>query len=434
MPQPTPTRTFSRLAMATLFLLALLGALAYAMQSRHGLGVTGLSRDVPWGLYIAQFTFLVGIGASAVTVLLPYYVHRQKVFARALILGEVVAIIALCQALSCIFVDLGQPRRLLNILLYPSPSSLMFWDCLTLTAYLGLSVVGLLAALFSRSPASAKWVRGLALATIPWAIGIHVVTALLYAGLSARPAWMTAVLAPRFLATAFASGPALLILLAGALARAKVFDVGREAVSRLSVIMTYAAVFSLLLAGLEAFTALYSGVSAAREHLEYLFLGLDGHVGLLFFNYLSWGLLLFAVIVLLVPALRGRSALATLATASILVSVLVDKGLCLVTSGFVPSPLGYVNDYRPSLPEIAIVVGIYAGGALVFLLLRPVFSIAQANVANPDGNPERVPKPSNDASLPAEPAGSARSSAVHAEQPLSTARQPGMAGAAPMET
>lgn len=411
MPQQMPTRTFGRIAMATLSLLVIAGAAAYAMQSRLGLGVTGLSRDVPWGLYIAQFTFLVGIGASAVTVLLPYYVHRQKVFARALILGEVVAIIALCQALSCIFVDLGQPRRLLNILLYPSPSSLMFWDCLTLTGYLGLSVVGLLAALFSRAPSSAKWVRGLALATIPWAIGIHVVTALLYAGLSARPAWMTAVLAPRFLATAFASGPALLILLAGALARTKVFDVGRDAVARLSVVMTYAAVVSLLLAGLETFTALYSGIPSAREHLTYLFLGLDGHAGLLCFNYLSWGLLLFALVVLLTPGMRRRPSLNTVATASILVSVLVDKGLCLVTSGFVPSPLGYVSDYRPSLPELAIVVGVYAGGALAFLLLRPVFTIAQANV------PGELP------------------SSAHAEnQPPSTAREPGMAGAAPMET
>jgi Ni/Fe-hydrogenase subunit HybB-like protein len=410
MPETKPSHMFGRAAIAGLLLLAALGAVAYGIQARDGLGVTGLSRDVPWGMYISQFTFLVGIGASAVTVLLPYYVHKQKVFARALILGEVVAVIALGLALSCIFVDLGQPSRLLNIFLYPSPSSLMFWDCLTLTGYLILSLVGLMAALFSRGASSATWVRGLALATIPWAIGIHVVTALLYAGLAARPAWMTAVLAPRFLATAFASGPALLILLAGGLARAKVLDVGRDAIARLSVIMTYAAVVSVLLAALEAFTAIYSGIPSAREHLAYLFLGLDGHAGLLVFNYLSWGLLLFALTVLLVPSLRRRSGLATVATAAILLSVLVDKGLCLVTSGFVPSPLGYVQDYRPSLPELAIVVGIYAGGALVFLALRPLFAIAQANL------------PASE--LP-----------VHAlDQPLSTAREPGMAGAAPMET
>src|SRR5450759_652837 len=334
-----------------LLALVLLGGTAYVLQSRSGLGVTGLSRETPWGLYISQFTFLVGLGASAVTVLLPYYVHRQKVFARALILGEIVAVIALTQALLFVMVDLGQPARLLNIVLFPSPSSLMFWDCLTLGGYLTLSVVGLAAVLFARGRTPPAWLRVLAIATIPWAIGIHVVTALLYAGLSARPAWMTAVLAPRFLATAFASGPALLILLAGGLARAKVFDVGREAVDRLSTIMTYAATASVLLAALEAFTALYSGVPAAGEHLAYLFLGLDGHFGLVVWTYSSWILLLLALAVLLIPGLRRRPALAYAATASVLVSVLIDKGLCLVTSGFVPSPLGYVRDYRPSLVE-----------------------------------------------------------------------------------
>jgi Ni/Fe-hydrogenase subunit HybB-like protein len=387
-----------------LFALVLLGGAAYAMQFRQGLGVTGLSRDVPWGLYISQFTFLVGIGASAVTVLLPYYVHRQKVFARALILGEIVAVIALVQALLCITVDLGKPGRLLNILLYPAPSSLMFWDCLTLGGYLTLSVVGLAATLFARGGASARWVRGLALATIPWAIGIHVVTALLYAGLAARPAWMTAVLAPRFLATAFTSGPALLILLAALLARTKVFDIGREAIDRLSVIMTYAATASVLLALLEAFTAIYSGIPTAGEHLEYLFVGLDGHIGLVAWSYSSWLLLLAALVVLLVPRLRQRRGLTYAATAFVLASVLIDKGLCLVTSGFVPSPLGYVRDYRPSLVELAIVVGIYAGGALVFeaacrLLLT-----------------------------------SASTSTLHAfHSTPSTAREPGMATVAPME-
>ena len=349
-----------------LLALVLLGAGAYGMQYRHGLGVTGRSREMPWGLYISQFTFLVGIGASAVTVILPYYVHRQKVFARALILGEIVAVIALTQALLCITVDLGKPGRILNVIFYASPTSMMFWDCLTLGGYLTLSVVGLAAALFARSSSPAKWVRALALATIPWAIGIHVVTALLYAGLAARPAWMTAVLAPRFLATAFASGPALLILLAGLLARAKVFDIGREAVARLTTTMTYAAAISVLLASLEAFTALYSGIPTAREHLEYLFLGLDGHLGLVAWSYGSWLLLLLALLVLLVPGLRRQQRLAYAATAAVLASVLIDKGLCLVTSGFVPSPLGYVRDYRPSLIELGIVAGIYAGGALVF--------------------------------------------------------------------
>lgn len=386
-------------------LLAGLGALAYGTQYREGLGVTGLSREAPWGLYISQFTFLVGIGASAVTVLLPYYVHRQKTFARALLLGEVIAVIALTQALLCILADLGQPTRLLNIFFYPSPSSLMFWDCLTLGGYLTLSTVGLLAIVFARGQAPAPWVRGLALATIPWAIGIHVVTAFLYAGLAARPGWMTAVLAPRFLATAFASGPALLILVASALARAGVFDIGVAALDRLRVIMTYAALVALLLGLVEAFTALYAGVPAAGEHLEYLFVGLEGHTGMVGASYLSSGLLVLGLLVLLVPAWRRRPALGLAATGAILLSVLVEKGLTLVSSGFVPSPLGYVLDYRPSVVELGIVVGIYAGGALAFLgACRYLLSANRL------------------------------ASESHAFEPFTlTARKPGMAGAAPME-
>ncbi len=408
----------------------LLGLVAYSVQYRKGLGVTGLSREAPWGLYISQFTFLVGIGASAVTVLLPYYVHRQKTFARALLLGEVIAVIALTQALLCVLVDLGQPTRLLNIFFYPSPSSLMFWDCLTLGGYLTLSLVGLLAVWFAGDRSPAPWVRGLALATIPWAIGIHVVTALLYAGLAARPAWMTAVLAPRFLATAFASGPALLLLLAAGLARAKRFDVGREASDRLRVIMTYAALASLLLGVLEAFTALYSGIPSAGEHLEYLFRGLEGHTGLVAASYGAWGLLVAALAVLLLPVLRRRRGLVLAATAAVLTSVLLEKGLTLVSSGFVPSPLGYVLDYRPSVIELGIVVGIYAGGALAFVgACRFLPSLGR------DGSPPGVPVPSRAGGSLAPPGGSPREvSEPHALKQLTlTAREPGMAGAAQME-
>jgi molybdopterin-containing oxidoreductase family membrane subunit len=168
------------------------------------------------------------------------------------------------------------------------------------------------------------------------------------------------------LATAFASGPALLILLSAVLARTKIFDVGHAAIDRLTTIMTYATVASVALTLLEAFTALYSGIPAAGEHLAYLFLGMNGHVGLVFWTYASCLLLVFAMVVLLVPRLRRRPGLAHAATAAVLAGVLIDKGMCLVSSGFVPSPLGYVNDYRPSLVEVTILAGIYSAGVLVF--------------------------------------------------------------------
>jgi molybdopterin-containing oxidoreductase family membrane subunit len=377
---------FARIGLGLLVALALLGAAAYGVQAERGLGETDLSREMPWGLYISQFTFLVGVGASAVTVLLPYYVHRQQAFARALMLGELVAVIAVAQAMLCVFVDLGRPSRLLNVILFPAPTSLMFWDFLTLAGYWVLSLVGLGLAWSERARSSLGWSRPLALATIPWAFGIHIVTALLYAGLAARPGWMTAVLAPRFLATAFASGPALLILLAGVLARTRRFDVGREAVARLTTIMTYAALTSAFLALLEVFTALYSGEPGASDHLAYLYVGLDGHFGLVPWAYASGGLLALALVVLLVPRLRARTGLAYGATAAVLAAVLIDKGLCFVTSGFNPSPLGYVRDYRPSLIELGIVAGIYASGALVFA------GACRWLPVDRDGEPARLPE------------------------------------------
>ena len=64
------------------------GFLCYLLQFNQGLGITGMSRDVTWGFYIAQFTFLVGVAASAVMVVLPCYLHNYKAFGKIAILGE----------------------------------------------------------------------------------------------------------------------------------------------------------------------------------------------------------------------------------------------------------------------------------------------------------------------------------------------------------
>ncbi len=198
------------------FLLALIGIgfVFYLRQLDYGLGITGMSRDVTWGLYIAQFTFLVGVAASAVMVVLPYYLHDYKAFGKITILGEFLAVAAVTMCMLFIFVDLGQPSRVLNVMLYPSPNSVMFWDMVVLNGYLVLNVVIGWTVLDAEQEghAAAGWVKPLIYLSIPWAVSIHTVTAFLYAGLPGGRFWLTAILAPRFLASAFASGPALLIL------------------------------------------------------------------------------------------------------------------------------------------------------------------------------------------------------------------------------
>jgi Ni/Fe-hydrogenase subunit HybB-like protein len=165
-----------------------IGLIAYLRQFSDGLGITGLSRDVTWGLYIAQFTFLVGVAASAVMVVLPYYLHNWKMFGKITILGEFLAISAVTMCMLFIFVDMGQPTRVLNVMLYPTPGSMMFWDMISLSGYLGLNALIALVTLSAerKSVPPPGWIKPIIILSIPWAVSIHTVTAFLYNGLPGR--------------------------------------------------------------------------------------------------------------------------------------------------------------------------------------------------------------------------------------------------------
>jgi Ni/Fe-hydrogenase subunit HybB-like protein len=356
---------------AVLLVLVAIGFATYTQQFAVGLGITGLSRDVPWGLYISQFTFLVGIAASAVMVVLPYYVHHYKAFGRLAILGEFVAITAVLMCLLFILVDMGQPRRVVNIILHPTPHSMMFWDMIVLNGYLVLNVV-ISRATFRAERAGAPpppWVKPVVYLSIPWAVSIHTVTAFLYSGLAARPFWLTAILAPRFLASAFASGPALLILLTLIVRRFSRFDPGEEAISKLGEIVTYAMAVNVFFVGLEVFTALYSDVPEHVEAFTYLYAGLHEHHVLAPWMWASLAMAAFSLVLLLVPRFRRNRTLLVLASLAVVGSLWIDKGLGMVVTGFVPSPLGHVTEYWPSGREALIALGIYALGGLVLTVL-----------------------------------------------------------------
>jgi molybdopterin-containing oxidoreductase family membrane subunit len=358
-------------------LLAIMGLalVAYLYQLNVGLAVTGLSRDVTWGLYIAQFTFFVGVAASAVMVVLPYYLHDFKAFGRITILGEFLAISAVTMCALFIFVDMGQPMRVLNVMLYPTLNSMMFWDMMSLGGYLGLNAVIALVTLGAerKRMAPPAWVKPLIILSIPWAVSIHTVTAFLYNGLPGRSFWLTAILAPRFLASAFAAGPALLILLCLVLRRLTSFDAGREPVQKLAVIVTYAMLLNVFFILLELFTALYSQIPEHVEHFEYLFLGLHGQAPLAPWMWTSSVLAVASLVLLLVPSLRRREPVLAATCAMVFISLWIDKGLGLIVGGFVPSPLGAVTSYVPTVPEVLIVLGIWALG---FLMVTVFYKIA----------------------------------------------------------
>jgi molybdopterin-containing oxidoreductase family membrane subunit len=357
--------------MALLAGLVGVGFLVYLQQLNFGLGITGMSRDVSWGFYIANFTYLVGVAAGGVMVVLPYYLHNYKAFGKITILGEFLAVASLVMCLLLILVDLGQPMRMLNVLFYPSPRSVLFWDMIVLNGYLFLNiVVGWNVLEAERNGTSyPPWLKPFIILSIPWAISIHTVTAYLYSGLPGRGFWMTAILAPRFLSSAFASGPALLILLCLVVRKLTRFDPGREQIQTLAKIVAYAICINVFFFLCEVFVVFYSNIPEHTAHIQYLFFGLHGKGSLVPWMWTSMGLMVVSIILLVNPVTRRQEGVLAVACVAVFVGTWIDKGLGMISGGFVPSPLHHVNEYAPTIPEILITLGIYAMGALVLTAL-----------------------------------------------------------------
>ena len=361
-----------------MLILAVLTGGAGAMfvyQQTAGLTVTAMARDMPWGFYIAQLTFLVGVAASAVVVVLPDYLHDVKEFGRLVIFGEFLAIPAVILAMLFVLVDMGQPARVVNLFLHPSPRSPMFWDSLALLGYLVLTlVIGWKTLQIERYGIEPpRWLRSLILLAIPWAISIHTVTAFLYCGLVARPFWLSAVLTPRFLASAFAAGPALLILLSLTLRRLTGYDPGDLALLKLAKIMAYAMLLNVFLIGLELFTSLYSG---SPEHITpwvLLFWSFDGIVSpVVPFMWLSAGLAIASIVLIVRRRTYGRVANLVPLAVMIVLSIWIDKGAGMMTGGLNPSPLGGTTLYFPSWVEITMGIGLYALGTMILTVLYKI--------------------------------------------------------------
>jgi len=360
--------------LAILGLVIANGVFFYLRQFNQGLAITGMSRDVVWGLYIAQFTFFVGVAASAVMVVLPYYLHNFKAFGRITILGEYVAIASVGMCVLFIFVDMGMPFRIVNVFLHPTLHSMMFWDTVVLSGYALLNLVISHFALNAERNGEAppRWLRPIIILSIPWAVSIHTVTAFLYSGLAARPFWMTAILAPRFLASAFSAGPALLILFALLLRKLTKFDPGKEAIDKLSIIVTYAMSVNVFFVLMELFTALYSDIPEHLNHFKVMYLGLGGESTLVPFMWISAVLAVVSLVLLLNPATRKKESTLVLACIAVFVALWLEKGLGMIIAGFIPSTLGKVVHYAPTFPELSITVAVWAVGAVIITALYKV--------------------------------------------------------------
>jgi molybdopterin-containing oxidoreductase family membrane subunit len=376
--------------MGTLTLIILVGAYAYSVQLRYGLGVTGMSDHVSWGLYISNFTFLVGMAAAAMMLVLPAYILHDVDFGRAVLMAEAVAVAALVMCLAFVVVDIGNPLGSWHLIPWVGylnwPRSLLAWDVLVLNGYLALNLAIPFYILYSRfrgnPPPKQKYLPWMYIAVM-WAVSIHLVTAFLLAGLPARPFWNTALLGPRFLASAFTAGPAFVILLLWLIKRETRYDIADGAFAKLALITTVTAQINLVMLGSELFYKFYSpthhGINA-----RYLFFGLDGHHALVPWIWTAIGMNVLATLALMVHPLRRNPRWLMTACAVLFVGIWVEKGMGLVIPGFIPSPLGEIVEYTPSWVELGVTAGIWALGMFVLtVLVRVALPIELGEVRSP---------------------------------------------------
>lgn len=370
--------------MGGLTLLMLSGGYAYSLQLEQGLSITGMSDHIVWGLYISNFTFLVGVAAAAVMLVLPTYILHDVDFKQAVLVGEGMAVAALVMCLAFVTVDMGGPARLWHLLpgvgVFNWPSSMLTWDVIVLNGYLLLNFTIPCYLLYSRycgrEPVAKYYVPAVIL-SVAWAFAIHLVTAFLYAGLVARPFWNSSLLGPRFLASAFSGGPALMILALGAIRRFQSFPIEDRTLQKLGMVVTVAAQVNLVMLGSELFKEFY----APTEHsasATYLFFGLHGHDALVPWIWTAVGLNVAATLLLSINPVRRRMTLLYPLCGLLFLAIWIEKGMGLIIPGFVPSPLGEIVDYAPTAPEVTVTVGIWALGAFVFtVLVRVAIAVEQ---------------------------------------------------------
>lgn len=361
--------------MGFLTLVILIGMYCYSIQLDEGLSVTGMTDRVSWGLYISNFTFLVGVAAAAVMLVMPTYVLKDIDFKQAVLIGEGLAVAALIMCLAFVVADMGGPSVLWHMIpgigVFNFPASMLTWDVIVLNGYLFINITIPLYILFrhyqGKEAKKKVYVPG-AVLSVFWAVGIHLVTAFLYQGLQARPFWNNALLGPRFLASAFAAGPALIILVLAIIRSFTAFKIPDKTIRKIAMIVTVAAQINLIMLVSELFKEFYAPTHHS-ESAYYLFFGLHGKDALLPWIWTAIPLNVLATVMLTFGKLRNNPKILYFCCFILFVAIWIEKGFGLIVPGFIPGPYGKIAEYLPTGVEIGVTLGIWALGAFVFTIL-----------------------------------------------------------------
>lgn len=360
--------------MTLLTAVVLVGVNAWSHQFATGMIVTNMTDHVSWGLYIANFTFIVGLAAGGVMMVIPAYLYRDKKMQDVVILGELVAIAAIVMCLLFVTVDMGRPDRFWHIIpgigRFNFPISMLTWDVIVLNGYLllNLHISGyLLYMRFLKKQPNPRWYTPFVMISIVWAISIHTVTAFLYSGLGGRPFWNSALLAPRFLTSAFVAGPSFIIVTLFILKRIVRLPISSDVIRTLVKIVRVTILINLLMVASELFTEFYTGGSHVAT-AKYMYFGLHGHNALVPWSWSAIALNISAAFLFLHPSAMRSARWVCTACVLAFCGIWIEKGMGLIVPGFIPSTLHEIVEYLPSVTEWKVTAGIWAFGMMVLTI------------------------------------------------------------------
>ncbi|MCU7921656.1 MAG: polysulfide reductase NrfD [Candidatus Thiodiazotropha sp. (ex Dulcina madagascariensis)] len=345
------------------------------VQIRDGMIVTGLNDQVSWGFYLANFVFMVGVAAAAVTVVFPAYVYKHHELHRIVVLGEMLAIAAVVMCLLFVTAHMGRPDRLWHIFpvigIFNWPHAMLTWDVIVLTGYLLLNIVGgfyFLYKKYSDAELNKAFYLSVVYIAIVWALSIHTVTAFLINTMPARPMWFHSMMPIKFITTAFAAGPSLIIIVFLLVRRFTPLKIADEAFHMLSQIVAWCLGIALFLTLSEIVTELYP----STEHslgLQYLMFGHHGLNALVPFFWTAMALMIGGFISLLIPKVRKNLSVLPFICLAVFIGIYIEKGVGLMLPGVTPTPIGEFAEYTPSNIEFMVVGGIWAIGFFVLTVL-----------------------------------------------------------------
>jgi molybdopterin-containing oxidoreductase family membrane subunit len=360
--------------MASLAVLMVGMMYVFYLQNTEGLIVTGMTSQISDGLYLANLVFLVGVAAGAVTIVFPAYVYHHEGMHKVAVLGEMLAISAVIMVMVFVFAHMGRPDRLWHMIpprgIY-SFSSMLGWDVMVLNGYLILNAICgfyYLWCKYTGNPINNKWFIPLVYVAIGWALSIHTVTAFLMANNPARPMWFHSMMPIRFITTAFAAGPALIILIFLVIRKNTKFWVDDSAIKLLTTIVHFCLGIAIFLTLSEVVVELYARTEHANG-LYYLMFGLHGLTGLVPWFWSSLVLMVVSFVMFFMPSFRNDFVKLQIPCVMAFVGIWIEKGMGLIVPGYIPTPIGEVTEYHPSFVEWMLVLGIWAFGFFILTIL-----------------------------------------------------------------